>query len=239
MTGAPVIEAAGLVRRYGNGAAAVTALNGVDLRIEPGEFVAITGPSGSGKSTLMNLIGLLDVPTAGVLRFRNQDVAHLPADARADIRNRNIGFVFQGYHLLSRRSACGNVELPLLYGGVPLAERRKRAAAALERVGLADRAEAFPAELSGGEQQRVAIARALVCEPDVVLADEPTGALDSRTAASVLFLLETIQAEGRTLILVTHDRDVADRATRIIAMADGRIAYDWLRTSMTAPVGAP
>ena len=238
MAAAPLIEATGLVRRYGRGAAAVTALNGVDLRVEPGEFVAVTGPSGSGKSSLMNLIGLLDAPTAGTLRFRDEDVAGISADARARIRNRHIGFVFQAYHLLSRRSARGNVELPLLYAGAPRAERRRRAAAALERVGLADRAEAFPSELSGGEQQRVAIARALVGEPDLLVADEPTGALDSRTSASVLTLLGEIQAEGRTLILVTHDRDVAARATRIIEIADGRIAADGPGACAAAPVGA-
>jgi putative ABC transport system ATP-binding protein len=226
MSTMPLIEARGLVRRYGNGAAAITALNGVDLRVETGEFLAVMGPSGSGKSSLMHLIGLLDAPTAGMLRFRDTDVVQMHADDRADLRNRHIGFVFQAYHLLPRRSAQGNVELPLLYAGASPPERRRRTAAALERVGLTDRANAFPSELSGGEQQRVAIARALVSEPDLVVADEPTGALDSRTAASILALLEEIQSEGRTLILVTHDRNVAARANRVVAIADGRIAEE-------------
>jgi putative ABC transport system ATP-binding protein len=239
MAAAPLIEATGLVRRYGRGVATVTALNGVDLRIEAGEFVAITGPSGSGKSTLVNLIGLLDAPTAGVLRFRADDVGRISANARARIRNRHVGFVFQAYHLLSRRSARGNVELPLLYAGATRAERQRRATVALERVGLADRAEAFPYELSGGEQQRVAIARALVCEPDLVVADEPTGALDSRTSASILALLEAIREEGRTVIVVTHNRDVAARASRLIALADGRITSDGPHLYAAPPVGTP
>ena len=222
----PLIEGHGLVRRYGRAGIGVTALDSVDLQVTPGEFVAVTGPSGSGKTTLMNLIGLLDVPSAGSLRFRGMDVARLSADARAGIRNRHIGFVFQAYHLLPRRSARGNVELPLIYAGTPHAERRRRAAAALERVGLADRAEAFPHELSGGEQQRVAIARALVGEPDLVVADEPTGALDSQSAAIVLSLLERVPGGERTLILVTHNPDLTARADRIVAMADGRIVDD-------------
>jgi putative ABC transport system ATP-binding protein len=223
---AALIEGRGLVRRYGPSGVGVTALDGVDLQVAPGEFVAVTGPSGSGKTTLMNLIGLLDLPSAGSLRFRGMDVARLSADARAGIRNRHIGFVFQAYHLLPRRSARGNVELPLIYAGTPHAERRRRAAAALEWVGLADRAEAFPHELSGGEQQRVAIARALVGEPDLVLADEPTGALDSRSSAVVLSLLKALPGEERTLILVTHNRDLTERADRIVAMEDGRIVAD-------------
>lgn len=226
MAAAPLIEAKGLVRRYGHAAAAITALNGVDLRIEQGEFVAIMGPSGSGKSSLMNLVGLLDAPTAGTLRFQGKDVGNLSADARARIRNRHIGFVFQAYHLVARRSVRRNVELPLLYAGVSPAERRRRAIAVLERVGLSGRADAIPAELSGGEQQRVAIARALVVQPDLVLADEPTGALDSQTSASVLSLLEAMRADGLTLILVTHDPDVAARASRHVALADGRIKGD-------------
>jgi putative ABC transport system ATP-binding protein len=202
------------------------ALDGVDFQVAPGEFVAVTGPSGSGKTTLLNLIALLDVPSAGSLRFRGADVARLSADARAVIRNRHIGFVFQAYHLLPRRSARGNVELPLIYAGTPRTERHRRATAALERVGLADRAEAFPHELSGGEQQRVAIARALVGDPDLVVADEPTGALDSRSSSVVLSLLEAVPGEKRTLILVSHNRDLTDRADRIVAMADGRIVAD-------------
>jgi len=228
---APLIEAEDVVRRYGHGAGAVTALDRINFRIETGEFVAVTGPSGSGKSTLLNLVGLLDAPTAGVLQFRGQDVAGLSPSARARLRNRHIGFVFQAYHLLSRHSARRNVELPLLYAGIPLVERQRRASAALERVDLSDRAEALPAELSGGEQQRVAIARALVAEPELVVADEPTGALDSRTSANVLALLEGIRSEGRTLILVTHNREIAARATRIIAIADGQIAGDQPGTS--------
>lgn len=237
MSTAPLIEARGLVPRYGQGAAAIIALDGVDLRVEPGECLAVVGPSGSGKGSLMNLIGLFDAPTAGVLRLRDNDVGRMQVDDRAVIRNRHIGFVFRAYHLLSRRSAQGNVELPLLYGGVTPFERRRRTAAALERAELADRANAFTSELSGGEQQRVAIARALVSEPDRPVVDKPTGALDSRTAASIQTFLEEFQSEGRTLILVNHDRDVAARASCIVAIADGRIAGE-LHEPATATVGA-
>lgn len=222
----PLIEAQGLVRRYGSGSTAITALDGIDLQVRQGEFLAVTGPSGSGKSSLMSLLGLLDAPTAGVLRFRGKDIVRLHSDDRAVLRNRHIGFIFQSYHLLPRRSARGNVEMPLLYAGMSAPERRQRTAAALARVGLTERADAFPAELSGGEQQRVAIARALVGEPDLLLADEPTGALDSRTASMILTLLEGIRSEGRTLILVTHDHGVASRASRIVTIADGQIVGD-------------
>jgi len=236
MPTAPLIDAFGLTRRYGQGTGAITALNSVNLRVEAGEFLAVTGPSGSGKTTLMNLIALLDAPTAGALRFRGADVTGAPDSALAGIRNRHIGFVFQAYHLLPRRTVLGNVELPLLYGSANSAERRRRATAALERVGLSDRTGAFPGELSGGEQQRVAIARALVGEPDLVVADEPTGALDTRTGASVLALLAAICAEGRTLIVVTHNRDVAALANRVVALTDGRVASDDGGTAL--PTGA-
>ena len=221
-----LIEARGLVKQYGSEPGAVTALWDADLTIVPGEFVIVMGPSGSGKSSLMNLIGLLDRPTSGTLRLMGEDVGVASPDRQAQLRNCHIGFVFQGYHLMPRRTALGNVELPLLYRGLPRGDRRRRAAAALDRVGLAHRAAALPTTMSGGEQQRVAIARALVADPDLIVADEPTGALDSRTGERVLDLLGELCAEGRAVVLVTHDPAVAARGSRLVLISDGRILRD-------------
>lgn len=221
-----VVEARGLSKRYGSGPGAVMALADASLTIGQGEFVSVMGPSGSGKSTLMNLLGLLDLPTGGTLRLLGEDVAPVSTDARARLRNRHIGFVFQSYHLIARRTALANVELPLLYRGVPRRERRRRAEAVLDRIGLSHRAGAYPVEMSGGEQQRTVIARALVGDPELVIADEPTGALDSRSGAQVLDLLGEICAEGRAVVVVTHDPTVAGHGSRIVNISDGRIVRD-------------
>ena len=221
-----LLEGQGLGRRYGRGDAAVTALADAVLAIEDGEFVAIMGPSGSGKSTLMNLIGLLDRPTAGRLIFTGHDVTHLSPDRLAGLRNREIGFIFQSYNLLARHTARENVELPLVYGGTKPRERARRARAALDAVGLGHRADHAPAQLSGGEQQRVAIARAMVNDPALILADEPTGALDSRTGEMILGLFRELNLAGRSIVMVTHDAAVAGHATRIIRLRDGRIVDD-------------
>nr|WP_189180584.1 ABC transporter ATP-binding protein [Microbispora rosea] len=204
----------------------VDALRGVDLRIEQGEFVAIVGPSGSGKSTLMHLLGCLDRPTSGTLRVNGVDVATLDDSGLADLRNRTIGFVFQSFHLLARTSALDNVALPLVYRGVPRAERRERARRALEAVGLGHRLTHRPSQMSGGEQQRVAVARALVGDPRVLLADEPTGNLDTRNGEEVMGLLERLNKGGVAVVLVTHDAEVAARARRRIHVRDGRIERD-------------
>ena len=218
----PVIETQGLARTYHLGSTEVRALRGVDLRIAPGEFAALMGPSGSGKSTLMHLLGCLDTPTAGKYRLEGRDVSDLSHDERARLRNSRIGFVFQTFNLLPLLSALDNVALPLLYQG-RIPDVRKRATTALEQVGLADRVGHRPTELSGGERQRVAIARALVAEPALLLADEPTGNLDSKTGEEILRLLEELHASGRTLLLVTHDAGVAAHAGRIVQMQDGQI----------------
>ena len=218
----PVIEAQGLARTYRLGSTEVQALRGVDLRIAPGEFAALMGPSGSGKSTLMHLLGCLDTPTAGKYRLEGRDVSGLSHDERARLRNSRIGFVFQTFNLLPLLSALDNVALPLLYQG-RTPDVKKRATTALEQVGLAERVEHRPTELSGGERQRVAIARALVVEPALLLADEPTGNLDSKTGEEILRLLEDLHASGRTLLLVTHDAGVAAHAGRIVQMQDGQI----------------
>ncbi|WP_062356966.1 ABC transporter ATP-binding protein [Herbidospora yilanensis] len=220
-------EAAGLTRSYQLEGVTVDALRGVDLTIGDGEFAAILGPSGSGKSTLMHLLGCLDRPTSGVLRVGGVDVSTLDDTKLAELRNRMIGFVFQSFHLLARTSALDNVALPLVYRGVARADRRKRARAALEAVGLAHRLDHRPSQMSGGEQQRVAIARALVGDPQVVLADEPTGNLDTRNGDEVMALLERLNADqGVAIVLVTHEPEVADRARRQIHVRDGLIERD-------------
>ena len=221
---APVILTRGLGKVYSAGTEAeVVALRGVDVRIERGEFVAIMGPSGSGKSTLMNLIGCLDTPTSGTYECDGVDVSTLDAEELATLRRDKIGFVFQGFHLLPRMNATDNVAMPLGYARVAPAERRQRALAALASVGLAERAGHRPNELSGGQQQRVAIARALVNSPPILLADEPTGALDSKTGEEILALFKRLRDEGHTVILITHDAHVAAHADRIYVMRDGRL----------------
>jgi len=222
-----LIETRQLTKVYHLGETEVRALAGVSIDVAEGEFVAVMGPSGSGKSTFMNLVGCLDVPTSGEYRFNGEDVAGLSPDALAGIRNRSIGFVFQQFNLLPRTSALANVELPLLYGGVPPAERRERAQRTLEQVGLANRANHHPAQLSGGQQQRVAIARALVNDPKLILADEPTGALDSMTSLEVMALLQQLNHDdGITIVLVTHEHDVAIFASRLLTFRDGKLVSD-------------
>jgi putative ABC transport system ATP-binding protein len=215
-----------LTRDYELGAEVVHALRGVDLQIRRNEFTAIMGPSGSGKSTLMNLLGCLDTPTAGEYWLNHQKVSELNDDELARIRNKEIGFVFQTFNLLPRATALHNVELPLIYAGVGARDRRERAAQALDRVGLGDRMEHRPNELSGGQRQRVAIARALVNDPSILLADEPTGNLDSQTSAEILGVFETLHAAGQTIILITHERDIAAHASRQIHLLDGKIERD-------------
>src|SRR6516225_722511 len=231
---APIIALENIHKIYQTDGEAVHALRGVSLAIEPGEFVAIIGASGSGKSTLMNLLGCLDQPTSGVYRFDGQDVSRLSRKARAQLRNRKLGFVFQGFNLLKRHSAAQNVELPLLYGGVGAKERRARALELLELVGLAERADHQPNQLSGGQQQRVAIARALANRPQVLLADEPTGNLDSKTGAEILAEFQRLNREqGQTIILVTHDPGIAACARRVVTVRDGVIASDLRTDSIT------
>ena len=219
----PVIEMVGIGKTYAAGSLSVEALRDVHVRIEPNELVAVVGPSGSGKSTLMHILGCLDVPSVGVYRLAGHDVQDLDEDQLADVRNLMIGFVFQQFNLLPTMPAWRNVELPLVYAAVDARERKERALEALRRVGLADRAEHRPGELSGGQQQRVAIARALVTEPALILADEPTGNLDSSSTADVLDFLGELHDEGRTIVLITHEGDVAARASRTIEILDGRV----------------
>jgi putative ABC transport system ATP-binding protein len=221
-----LIEARSLVKTYRMGDQVVQALDGVTLNIEQGEFVAVMGASGSGKSTLMNILGCLDRPTSGTLRLGGEEVEGLDGDALASIRNRRIGFVFQQFNLLPRTSALDNVALPMVYAGVKPAERRARARAALRRVGLVEREAHTPAELSGGQQQRVAIARALVNQPTLILADEPTGALDTQTSEEIMRLLGQLNAQGLTIVMVTHESDIAAFAQRRIVFRDGRVIED-------------
>jgi putative ABC transport system ATP-binding protein len=225
-----IVEARGLVKTYTMGTEVVRALDGVDLAIERGELIAIVGQSGSGKSTLMNLLGCLDTPTSGFYRLSGIPVEQLDDEELAEVRNRHIGFVFQSFHLLPRQTALENVLLPLVYrrGDVVVArDRRVRAQTALERVGLGDRMGHKPSELSGGQRQRVAIARALINDPDIVLADEPTGNLDSKTSEDILALLVKLNREqGRTVIVVTHEPDVAHRCDRVVSLRDGRVVSD-------------
>lgn len=221
-----LIRTDGLSKDYVMGANVVHALRGVSLSIDKGEFVAIMGASGSGKSTYMNLLGCLDTPTSGAYELAGDKVSSLSKDALATIRNKRIGFVFQQFNLLPRTSAVDNVELPLLYAGVPATERRERAMKRLAEVGLGTRTDHHPAQLSGGQQQRVAIARALVNNPSLILADEPTGALDSRTSIEIMALLQKLNREGMTIVMVTHEQDIAAFATRIITFRDGVVVRD-------------
>ena len=221
-----IIEIRNLTKIYDMGATAVHALSEVNLCVATGEYVAIMGPSGSGKSTLLNILGCLDVPTSGSYALGNVRVSEMTDDDLARIRNEEIGFVFQTFNLLPRANALGNVELPLIYSGLPARQRRERATRALDSVGLAERIDHRPNELSGGQKQRVAIARALVNEPSIILADEPTGALDSRTGDEIMDLFDQVHAAGNTILLVTHEEHLARRSRRIVRFRDGRIESD-------------
>ena len=227
-----VIRTVGLTRDYPMGGEVVRALRGVDLEIPRNEFIAIMGPSGSGKSTLMNLIGCLDTPTAGQYWLAGTEVSRMSDDELARVRNRQIGFVFQTFNLLPRASSLHNVELPLIYAGLKARDRRAKAEGALAAVGLADRMEHKPAELSGGQRQRVAIARALVTEPSIILADEPTGNLDSTTSEEILKVFEELhRTSGQTIVMVTHEADIAKHAERVVTLHDGRISSDRLKAA--------
>ncbi|WP_274005058.1 ABC transporter ATP-binding protein [Vibrio parahaemolyticus] len=231
MSNKPLVELTNICKYYSSGEAEVRALDGVDLTINQGEFLSILGPSGSGKSTLMNMLGCLDKPTDGEYQLGGQNVASLSANELAGIRNQKIGFVFQSFNLLEYATALDNVALPLVYSGIKAKERRQRAAKLLEQVGLGDRLDHKPNQLSGGQKQRVAIARALVNDPQIILADEPTGALDSKSGAEIEALFNQLHAEGRTLIIVTHDNALAERTKRIITIKDGKVISD------RAPIG--
>ena len=221
-----LIEFQSVYKIYQMGDTQVRALDGVDMTIDPGEFVAIVGQSGSGKSTAMNIIGCLDVPSTGVYKLGGVDVSTMDDDQQAVIRNHMLGFIFQQYNLIPKLNVLENVELPLLYAGVSERERRERALRSLERVGLADKYKNRPNQLSGGQQQRVSIARALAGDPSVILADEPTGTLDSRTGREVLHFLKQLHEEGNTVVLITHDNSIAVKAERIVRLQDGKIIYD-------------
>jgi len=221
-----LIRTEGLTKRYEVGGEEIYALRDVDLSVERNEYMAITGPSGSGKSTLMNLLGCLDSPSRGSYFLNDHEVSQLPDDRLAEIRNKEIGFVFQTFNLLPRASALHNVELPLVYSGVSREERKERALQALRSVEMADRSSHRPNELSGGQRQRVAIARALINRPSLILADEPTGNLDSKTGDEILRLFEKLHTDGQTILVVTHEKKVADRAHRVVAIMDGRVASD-------------
>jgi putative ABC transport system ATP-binding protein len=228
--GRVVLAARDVTKRYVLDEVEVNALSGIDLRICEGQMMAIMGPSGSGKSTLMHIVGLLDRPTSGVVTVEGEDVSNMTPNELSAVRNKRIGFVFQAFNLLSRTSAQANVELPLIYAGIPGAKRTQMAREALERVGLGDRLGHFSSQLSGGQQQRVAIARALVTNPSIVLADEPTGNLDSRSGVEVMHILQDLNAQGITVVLVTHDENVARHAQRIVHLYDGKV----LREEMVA-----
>ena len=221
-----LIEFDDVCKYYQMGDTTVKAADHITMQIEKGEFVAIVGQSGSGKSTCMNIIGCLDVPTAGSYKLNGRDVGHMDKDELAEIRNELLGFIFQQYNLLPKLDVLENVEVPLVYAGLPAGERHERAAAALERVGLSKKLHNKPSQLSGGQQQRVSIARALAGDPAVILADEPTGALDSHTSREVLSMLQKLHKEGNTVVLITHDNSIAVQAERIIRLEDGHIVYD-------------
>jgi putative ABC transport system ATP-binding protein len=223
-----------LVKLYRMGDSEIRALDGVSVDIDKGEFVAVMGPSGSGKSTFMNVLGCLDRPTRGEYELQGRRISELAADELAALRNRNIGFVFQQFNLLPRTPALENVELPLVYAGLPKKHRNEKAMAMLKRVGLGERAHHHPAQLSGGQQQRVAIARALVTEPLLILADEPTGALDSRTSLEIMRLLQELNRQGMTVVLVTHEPDIARFARRILVFRDGRVVQDDFNQALAA-----
>lgn len=241
----PLIETTRLMRVYRLGGETVTALNEVSLSIGEGEFVAVMGPSGSGKSTFMNVIGCLDRPDGGQYRLDGEEISSLDADALANVRNRKLGFVFQQFHLLDRLDALANVELPMLYAGADRRARRARAAEALARVGLAERMRHRPTQLSGGQQQRVAVARALVNRPRILLADEPTGALDSRTSLELMALFQELNRDGMTVVIVTHEPEVARFASRLVRFRDGRVLSDQRQTpvdaiaALAAPIAEP
>jgi putative ABC transport system ATP-binding protein len=221
----PILELAEVRKTYATGSLEVEALRGIDLVVSAGDYVAIMGPSGSGKSTLMHIIGCLDVPTSGRYRLRGVDVSDMDEEDLAEVRNRRIGFVFQQFNLLPTLTALRNVELPLVYAGVPRSERRRRAELSLQRVGLGDRLDHRPGELSGGQQQRVSVARALVTDPDLILADEPTGNLDTVSTLDVLTLFRELHDQGRTVVLITHEQEVADQAERVVLIRDGHLFH--------------
>ena len=231
---AALISVKDLAKDYKLGGHVVHALRGVSAEVMPGEFVAVMGPSGSGKSTFMNLVGCLDRPTSGGYSLAGEEIARLDGDQLAQFRNQRIGFVFQSFHLLPRATALGNVELPMVYGGVSRADRRAKAMKALERVGLGDRHHHRPNQLSGGQQQRVAIARALVNDPSLILADEPTGALDSRTSLEIMTLFQELNRGGMTVVMVTHEPDVARFARRVLKFRDGKLTDDRPQTPADA-----